>query len=550
MAEKTKEEELKQKLQDFFDKKLTDLLTKWQNDIENIEKIKIECCDTIIKKIEEIKEEHKKQEEEEKEKHEKEKEKPEKKAGDAKHEKISKTKIDPTKRPKTPMATTKKPKIKEEKPHDKTEIHKEKKEVKEVKPKSNLAKSSVPRGVVQKKDAGKRPVTAKNDIKAKTIPKKGGANVKKLEPKKGKKGNVRGKKDEDKKEEEHQPEVEEKKPVIINPKYIYNIPEDLKNKSGLSSLYFILKGKYITDKKQFLHLTTYSPSLYKSFGSKMKFLLDDKKTEVQKKANEIEKFLNNYGDLNSYLTKEFSLTKKAINSIQFFKQKEEEEILKMPEIPKEVGIILKCIYYIIDENFDENMGNKELFENMLKNVLTRNEDKSFKSLLVNYCNQNKYLNLTKEKFDKINNIINDNNTVLNMIAMTKMCRPISLFCFLLKEVYDYINLKTLDGQFYFDLRMKNVELQKYKDFLYLIDNDGKPKEPQKVEEKQKEETKTEPEAKNEEVKNEEAQKKEEEVKKEEQPKEETQKTEEETKKEELSKTTEVPNTDVGEQTQA
>ena len=541
MAEQTKEEELKQKLVDFFDKKLTDLTTKWQNDMEIIDKIKNECFETVILKIEEIKEEYKKQEEEEKQKQEKEKseKKPEKKGGEAKHEKISKTKIDPTKRPKTPMAPSTKPKLKEEKPHDKTEIHKEKKE---VKPKAGVAKSSAGgKAATLKKDTGKRPTTAKNDPKAKTFTKKGGANAKKVDPKKGKKG-VKGKKEEDKKEEEPKPEVEEKKPIIINPKYIYNIPEDLKNKSGLSSLYFVLKGKYITDKKKFLHLATYSPALYKSFGSKMKFLLDDKKNEVQNKANEIEKFLNNYGDLNSYLTKEFTLTKKAINSIQFFKQKEEEEILKMPEIPKEVGVILKCIYYIIDENFDENMGNKELFENMLKNVLTRNEDKSFKSLLVNYCNQNKYLNLTKEKFDKINNLINENNTVLNMIAMTKMCRPISLFCFLLKEVHDYINLKTLDGQFYFDLRVKNDELQKYKDVLYLIENDGKPREPPKVEEKPKEEApKTETEAKIEELAtpSEEAPKKEEEVKNEEQPKEETQKTEEETKKEE------APTTEVG-----
>ena len=548
MAEKTKEEELKQKLFDYFDKKLTDLTTKFQADIETLEKYKYEYCDTLLIKFKEIEEEHKKQELEEKEK--KEKEKSEKKTGEAKHEKLSKTKIDPTKRPKTPMAPSKKPKLKDEKPHDKTEIHKDKKE---VKPKAGISKSSVGGKVsAPKKDVGKRPITAKKDPKAKTLPKKGGANAKKVDPKKGKKGNVKGKKEEAKKEEEHQPEVEEKKPIIINPKYIYNIPEDLKNKSGLSSLYFVLKGKYITDKKKFLHLATYSPSLYKSFGSKMKFLLDDKKNEVQNKANEIEKFLNNYGDLNSYLTKEFTLTKKAINSIQFFKQKEEEEILKMPEIPKEVGIILKCIYYIIDENFDENMGNKELFENMLKNVLSKNEDKSFKSLLVNYCNQNKFLNLTKEKYDKINNLINENNTILNMITMTKMCRPISLFCFLLKEVHDYINSKTLDGQFYFDLRAKNDELQKYKDLLYLIENDGKPREPPKVEEKPKEaETKTELEAKIEEVptQSEEPPKKEEEVKNEEQPKEETQKTEEETKKEEF-KVEEVPTTEGGEQPQA
>ena len=90
MSEKTKEEELKQKLLDFFDKKLTDLTTKFEADIDTIEKMKYEYFDTVIKKYQEIEEEQKKQEAEKKEKHEKEKEKPEKKADEPKHEKIQK----------------------------------------------------------------------------------------------------------------------------------------------------------------------------------------------------------------------------------------------------------------------------------------------------------------------------------------------------------------------------------------------------------------------------------------------------------------------------
>ena len=145
----------------------------------------------------------------------------------------------------------------------------------------------------------------------------------------------------------------------------------------------------------------------------------------------------------------------------------------MAEIPKEVIMIIKCIYYIIDEPFDESMNGKQLYENLISNVLSKTEDKTFISLLDNYFEHNKYLNLTKEKYDKINKIINENNVILNMITMTKMRRTISLFCFLLKEVHDYINLKTLDGQYYFHLRLKNDELQKYKDLLYLIENDEK-----------------------------------------------------------------------------
>jgi hypothetical protein len=490
MAEKTKEEELKQKLLDFFDKKLTDLTTKIETDIDTIEKMKFDYFDSVIKKFEEIEEEHKKEEEQEKEKHDKEKhdkekhdkEKPEKKE-EGKAEKINKKKIDPTSRPKTPAAATtkNKGKLKEEKPHDTTDTHKDK-EKKEAKPKAAGGKAAASaKTPAAKKDTGKRPMTSKGDPKAKAG-KKGTANAKKGDAKKGKKDPKKDKKEESKKEEE--PAVEEKKPVVINPKYKYTLSDDIKNNPNLCCLYFILKGKYITDKKQILHITTHSPLLYKSFGSNMKFLLDDKKKEAQSKAAEIEKFLNNYGDLNNYLTKEFSLIKKAINSIQMFKKKEEEEISKMATIPKEVGMAIKCIYYIIDEPFDEGLNDKELFENLINNIISKTEEKTFKSLLMNYFNHNKYLNLTKEKYDKINNIINENNTCLNMVTMAKICRPMSLFCFMFKEVHDYINLKTLDGQFYFDLRIKNDELQKIKDLLYLIEHDGKPREPPKEEKKE------------------------------------------------------------------
>ena len=120
MSDITKQEELKQKLFDFFDKKLTQIATKFEADIDSLEKMKIEYFNTIIIKYREIKEEHKKQESEEKEK-------PEKKSDNVKHSKIDKNKIDPTKRPKTSTSATQGPKVKEEKPND---IHKEKKELK------------------------------------------------------------------------------------------------------------------------------------------------------------------------------------------------------------------------------------------------------------------------------------------------------------------------------------------------------------------------------------------------------------------------------------
>ena len=79
-------------------------------------------------------------------------------------EKIAKTKIDPTKRPKTPAAP--KPKMKEEKSNNKTVV----KDKKEVKAKAGVAKSTVGgKAPAAKKDASKRPKTAKVDPKSKTL---------------------------------------------------------------------------------------------------------------------------------------------------------------------------------------------------------------------------------------------------------------------------------------------------------------------------------------------------------------------------------------------
>ena len=176
MADTSKQEELKPKFLYFFEKKLTDLTTKFEADIDSLEKMKYEFFDKVIIKYREIEEEHKKQESEEKEKPEKEKEKPEKKSNETKHSKAEKKKIDPINRPKAPTVVTKRPKAKEEKPHDKTEIHKEKKETKPkpAVPRANTAKTAA------RKDTGKKPATAEADSKAKTpTTKKGVANAKK-----------------------------------------------------------------------------------------------------------------------------------------------------------------------------------------------------------------------------------------------------------------------------------------------------------------------------------------------------------------------------------
>ena len=75
MSEMTKEDQLKEKLVDFFEKKLSDLTTKFTEDIVKIELYKNDYFDSVIKIYREIQEDQKQQEEQEKLEKEKEKEK-------------------------------------------------------------------------------------------------------------------------------------------------------------------------------------------------------------------------------------------------------------------------------------------------------------------------------------------------------------------------------------------------------------------------------------------------------------------------------------------
>ena len=65
MSEKSKEDQLKEKLLEFFDKKLSDLTSKFTSDIEKIESYKNDYFDSVIKVYREIQQEQKQLEEQE-----------------------------------------------------------------------------------------------------------------------------------------------------------------------------------------------------------------------------------------------------------------------------------------------------------------------------------------------------------------------------------------------------------------------------------------------------------------------------------------------------
>ena len=365
---------------------------------------------------------------------------------------------------------------KEHKKEHKKEINKEeKKEVKENKPKkakglsasaykpTGTKKFTSQKGIMDKK--------GKNDKKKKDLKK----DIKKIEIK-NKKG-----KDEDKTEEKMEPKI------IIKYKGLNQIPEDLKNRKALLDIYLMIKGNYLSNKEN-CKLILSNPIIYKNFGSDVKFLLNDKKNELKSKINELESFLKKYDDLPNIVSTRFQPSKSAKKSMMFVKKEEIEKLIKNYEgnIPKEICDTFKLLLYILDLPFDENLTNQELLEFFMSEVLVKPNIPNLMVSMSQFFENNKEINITKEKYEKIDNIIKEDNLILSTTDMARKNRFISYCSFLIREYYKFINLKTSDEIPYYEMRKKNKMLNEYKYQLATIENNGIPP---KIEEIKKAENK-------------------------------------------------------------
>lgn len=543
MTEEQKEA-LKEKLKKFFDEKIDSLTNKFQTDVNELETLKYSYFDNVVLPYREMQESDMHQNEGEEPK-EKEKEKEEKKEKALEIKKINEQRPKTATRDKLSKTPFKSNKTREIGFKDKTEnIPKkttkifagkknQKSEPTATQPNEGAKKKTIATTEINKKSAANRPSKTpfstrgrKGDAGTAPAPKtknsKGTAikttNTKRFTGK-GKGGDKKGKPDKKKKEHEEPKEeevkeevVEEKKPIILKDKSINKIPEELKENSALTSLYFVLKGKFLTNKEKY-KLILGNSSIYKCFGNDVQFLLDDKKAELKSKITELESFLNNYGDLQNYLTKEFNPSKTAQNSLVFVKKEEIENIIKKGNIGVEINNVFKLLLYILDEPFDESLENENLLNFFVTEIMVNKYNaKELKTVALNYISKHKDLNNSKEKYDKIEAIISQDKKYISSVDMAKIHRIVSYCTLLIKECHEFINLKTLDNVPIYELKSKNKMLQEYKNKLAILENNGVPPEnkEEKKDEPQKENNDNEKKEENKEEKKEEPPKVEEE----------------------------------------
>ena len=527
-----KNELLKEKLKLFFEERIEKLTNKFTNDINLIEDLKYNIYDNIIipyREIKEKKEENEKSKESEKEK---EKEKETKKVEEQKEPKANHARSIKTENinlTKTPMKSNRK---KELDFKGKTEAAPKKSRVfsgrtsrnselnqtfqnDRVKKKSNVALTEANKKTIERTRSSRTPFNKKEKVKEKeekkekenkpkkitdlsrTAYKPSGTkrftNQKKTIEKKGKPEKQENKKKEIKKQikkvsiknhdkkEKTEDKVEKK--IVVNFKGINPIPEELKNKNALYNIYLIIKGNYLSNKENYKLILSH-PLIYKSFGNDAKFLLNDTKKDLQSKIFELENFLNKYDDLPNIISQEFQPSKSAMKSLMFVKKEELENLIKKGNVIKEFCDIIKILLYLLDIKFDENLSGEELLQFFISEVLDKNNAQNLLKLVSDFLAKNKSLNLTKEKVDKIEDIIKSDEAILSISDMTKKNRNMSYCTLLIKEFHEFITLKTSDDIPYYELKNKDTILKEYKYKLATIENNGIP--PKKEEEKKEE----------------------------------------------------------------
>ena len=474
MSEKSKEELLREKLQQYFDSKLTELTTKFQNDVNTLEKIKFNYYDNVILPFRET---QKIEITEPPEKPEKKEEFSLKKMA---QKSITSKKTPNFERTKTPLRPAK---VRDFGFKEKTvDVGKKTAKFintttqKNIESRRNNAKNYNTTMNNATKEKPKTPYITKSnrDRNSKSAFKKGNMNKNKTNTlslktpvkKSGVKKIFEDKKQDKKEEKLEKPVV--KKEIKLKDKTLIKIPENIKNNNNVIALYLMLKGNYLSNDKKF-NIISNNPLIYKSFDSSLKFLLEPKKQKLTSEIKEIESFFSEYNELDKYLSRVYAPSKTSINSLVFCTVQEVTNFIKKENIPPEITNIFRLLYIIIDENLDENLSDKELIEKFVTEILEKNGVQDLKGLLIGYVEKHKEGILNMEKIQKIEKLIENDKKVITSADIMKINRPISYLTLFTKEFYEFMEVKIQNGIYYYTVVEKNMLLQKYRNELAIID---------------------------------------------------------------------------------
>lgn len=161
---------------------------------------------------------------------------------------------------------------------------------------------------------------------------------------------------------------------------------------------------------------------------------------------------------NNILEDEFSASITAINSLNFITKIEEEKIKKLKTNDQNICDLMKIIYLITGEKF-EDIPNENLFENLYQKILPKLKISSIsnifyllsENLFINHiC---KELSIPEENIYRIIEILKENKNLYDIKHIKTISVGFSFIIFILKEIVNYISLMTSKGILFHKIRV-------------------------------------------------------------------------------------------------
>ena len=251
------------------------------------------------------------------------------------------------------------------------------------------------------------------------------------------------------------------------------LPNNIIINNNIKCLYFLIEKNFINNKLKY-NIIISLPTLYNIIYKKnLKFLIQNKPKEIENKIKLLENQFENILDYKIIESNKFIPSKQSINGLNYITKEQIKNFIKIEKtgLPNEIKNIFLIIIYLFDYDDTNEFKNDEILLDVhFKNILNKYNVKNIKNLFLKYIEMYPYLNITKNKFEKLNKIFNENKNILNNEEIAKINRPLSYISFILNEIYLYINKKNNNDIYFYEIINKNNEIIKLKKKLEIIKN--------------------------------------------------------------------------------
>ena len=352
-----------------------------------------------------------------------------------------------------------------EKKEDKKVEEIKKKESKDIKDKENNQKNIGNKTSVEniktKVEEEKKDVVKKEEKKPEIK-----SEIKKEEKKELKKEE---KKEEQKEEKKEEKKVEDKKDVIEKEKLKEKTETKVEEKKEKKEINIKMNYIFMRSNK---FSSNYTECLYLGLNSgffdpvqKLKIMLNSKELydnlDKKKLISELIKHYTKLGNKN--LQKEnkteydivkvkslFNPKERSLNSLNFIDKEEENKLMNELQHPY-ITDYFKLILILLNEKYDQN---KNIFEFFFKDLLQKHNAKDIKNLFIKQFINSEIL-INDEQFNMIQKMIIIKPDLLSPATLLRYNRAVAYSAFFLKDLFNYLNLKTPDGKYYYQLRINS-----------------------------------------------------------------------------------------------